>query len=241
MSEQEGADEIQTEGTSKTETSGCKGCSECIAILKKNPLYNEASNIFHWRDPVRSGLLFGIGNLFYILLTWGDYSVITLTSYLLLALTLVCLSYTNFVVLKAAWLQGKKVENPFKDRFKDQKFHLTREAIDPHVDTLIELINVTIDEFRDVFYCTDNMLSLRFALYFYIFATIGGWFSALSIFYLALLGFFVWPRLYEEKKKEIDHFYGIAKTEADKYFQLALSKIPPNVTARFPFLKAKSS
>jgi len=236
-SPREAADEIQPKATEESHTER----KTCMTILKANPLYNEASKIFHWRDPVRSGLLFGIANLFYILLSWGEYSVVTLTSYLLLSLLLVCFGYANYVVFKASWLQGKKVENPFKEKFKNQKFHLTREAIDKHVDTILDLINLTIDKYRDIFYCTDNLASLKYAFYFYLTATIGDWFSGITLLYLGTLGFFIWPRLYEEKKTEIDHWTGIAWTEGEKYFQLALSKLPPAVQQRFPQLKPKSS
>jgi len=211
----------------------------CMAILRADPLYNEASKIFHWRDPVKSGLLFGMANLFYILFTWGEYSLVTLSSYLLLSLLAVCFSYAKYVVLKASWLNGKTVENPFKERFKNQKFHVKKETIDVHVNTILELINVSIDQYRDAFFVTDTLLSLKVALYLYIAATIGDWFSGITLLYLVTLGFFLWPRLYQEKQKEIDQFYGIAKTQANTYFQLALSKLPPAVTARFPQLKPK--
>jgi len=234
---QEAADVITQEKTESSTTTR----KSFISIIKANPLYDEASKIFHWQDPVRSGLLFGVINFLYILLTWGDYTVITLISYLLLALLGVCFAYSNYVVLRASWLQGKTVPNPFVERFKDQDCHITRESIDKHVDTLLDLINLTIDEYRQVFYCTDNLLSLRFALYFYLAATVGEWFSGFTILYLVALGFFVWPRLYQEKQKEIDQLFEIAKAQANVYFQLALSKLPPAVTQRFPMLKPKST
>jgi len=36
-----------------------------ISIAKSSPFYNDVSKIFHWRDPLKSGLLFGILNLFF--------------------------------------------------------------------------------------------------------------------------------------------------------------------------------
>jgi len=231
--EKENPDEIVEEPKKEKKT--------YISILQANPLYNEVSKIVHWRDPIRSGLLFGIGNFFFILSTWGEYSIITLVSYLLLSLLTVCFGYSNYVVLRASWLQGKKVENPFKERFKNKKFQITKETIDVHVHTILDLLNLAIDEYQDVFFITDNLHSLKYALYFYIAGTIGDWFSGITLLYLVMLGFFIWPRLYEEKKKEIDHIYGIAQQQASVYFQLGLSKLPPAVTTRFPFLKPKGN
>jgi len=210
-----------------------------LQYLKANPLYTESSKALHWRDPVKTGLLFGIFNFFFFLYVVADYSLVTIVSYLLLTLLTICFGYSNYVVLKASWLQGKRVENPFQERFKDVKFHVSRETAEKYMETALGLINTTIDLFRDVFYCTDNFLSARFAFYFYMGATIGNWFSGATLLYLVTLGFFTWPRLYEEKHREIDHFYGIAKTQANTYIQLGLTKLPPAVTARFPALKPK--
>jgi len=209
------------------------------SIIKADPLYSDVSKIVHWREPIRTGLIFGIFNFFYFLYEFYEYTILTLVAYLALAVTLVSLSYANFVVLKAKWVQGKQVENPFKERFRNIKFHVPRQTVEQHLNTIVDLINHTIDQLRDVFYATDNLLTLQWALYFYVAATIGGWFGGATLIYFGSFVLFVWPRLYEEKQKEIDHFYGIAKVEADKYIQLGLSKLPPAVTERFPALAAR--
>jgi len=224
-----------------TEASDLALVKNAVAIVKANPLYTETSKILHWRDPVKTGLLFGIFNFFYFLSTWAEYSFLTIVSYLLLTLLSICFGYSNYVVLRASWLQGKTVENPFKERFRDAKFRVSRETAQAHFNTILDLVNLTIDTFRDVFYCTDNFLSLRFFFYFYLGATIGNWFSGATLVYLVTLGYFVWPRLYEEKQKEIDHFYGIAAAQAKVYYGLALTKIPPGVLAKFPQLKPKQN
>jgi len=227
--------------TASSEPKEVKTCKTYISILKANPCYAHTSTLLHWRDPVKTGLIFGIFNFLYILTAWADYSVVTIISYLLFTLLAICFGYSNYVVMKASWLQGKKVENPFQERFKDAKFHITKEEAERHLSTYLDLANVTIDNFREIFYCTNNFLSLRFAAYFYVGAMIGNWFSGETLLYLVMLGFFIWPRLYEEKQKEIDHFYGIALTQGKAYYQLALTKLPPAVTQRFPQLKAKSN
>jgi len=208
-----------------------------LSIVKANPSYSDASFLFHWRDPVKSGLLFGIFHLIFFLLTWAEYTVVTLVSYMLLSLLAVCFGYANYVVLKASWIQGKHTENPFKERFKNAKFHISKQTVEKHLNTFVDSANLTIDNARDIFYVTNNVLSLQFIFYFYVAATLGNWFSGTTIIYFVVLGLFVWPRLYEEKKKEIDQIYGIGKEQASKYLDMALSKLPPSVTSRLPFLK----
>jgi len=212
----------------------------CMAILRKNPAYNDVANLFYWTEPAKSGLLFGIFNFFFFLITYGEYTVLTLVSYLLLSLLAVCVGYANYVVLKASWLQGKHAENPFKERFKDTKFHVSKEFVQQHIDTVVDIINLTIDTYRDVFYGVNLALSLKWLAYFFLIAQVGKMFSGETLIYLVLLVSFVWPRLYQEKKKEIDQAYELAQKQASIYIQLGLSKLPPAVTAKLPFLKPKS-
>jgi len=212
-----------------------------LSIAKSSPYYNDLSKLFHWRDPVKSGLLFGILNFFFLLITYGEYTVITLLTYTLLVLLVVCFGFVNYVVLKGRWIDGKKVSNPFLTRFKSSTFHISRNTLVQHVDTVLDLVNLTIDLFREVYYCTNLVLTVQFAAILYTVATLGKCFGGATVIYLILLGFFIWPRLYEEKQQEIDLFYGLAIQQADVYLQLALSKIPPSVTAKLPFLKPKSN
>jgi len=211
-----------------------------VAIFKANPLYPEVSRVVHWRDPIKSGLLFGIFNFFYFLITYGEYSFLTLVSYLFLALLSVSFGYVNYVVMRANWFQGKKVENPLKEKFKGANFHINKAVGEQHFQTVVDVINTTVDKFRDAFFVSNNLETLKVAGYLYLFAVLGKWFNDSTLLYLVVLGFFIWPRLYEEKQKEIDQFYGIAVTEVKKYSQIALSKVPPQVQQKLAFLKEKS-
>jgi len=210
-------------------------------IMKGNPIYEDVTQILLWKDPTRSGILFGIVNLFYFLITWGEYTLLTLFSYLFLTLLLNCFFYANYVVLKASWLQGKRVENPLKERFKNAKFHISRQHVDKHVDTFIRFVNHTIDLVRDAFYCTDNLLTLKIALYFYLLAQLGNVFLDSTLLYLVSLAYFIWPRLYLEKHKEIDQVYDIAYQQAKVYIELGLSKLPPAITNKLAALKVKQN
>jgi len=211
-----------------------------VAILKASPLYPEVSRIVHWRDPVKSGLLFGIFNFFYFLITYGEYSFLTLLSYLLLSLLGVSFAFVNYVVMRANWFQGKKVENPIKEKFKGANFHVTKASAEQHLQTVLDLTNTTVDKFREAFFVSNNLETLKVAGYLYLFAVLGKWFNDATLIYLVVLVLFIWPRLYEEKQREIDQFYGIAVTEVKKYYQIGLSKVPPQVQQKLSFLKEKA-
>jgi len=135
---------------------------------------------------------------------------------------------------------GGNAENPFIERFKNIQFKISKQTVENHLNTVVDLVNLTSEKLKQVFYATDNLLTLQWILYFYIAATIGTWFGGATLLYLASLGLFLWPRLYEEKQKEIDLYYGKAKVEADKYVQLGLSKLPPAVHQKFPALAPRN-
>ena len=46
--------------------------------MRQNEMYQRISAIFHWRDVIESGLVFSIGNFIYFLLSYGEYTVLSL-------------------------------------------------------------------------------------------------------------------------------------------------------------------
>ena len=114
---------------------------------------NLGSSIVHWRDPVRSRFSFwNCKYSFTFFFTWGDYSLLTLVltwSFLFCLFALVMYTmwflelrgckenksripssniYLNYYYFSVfiCWLK-------IRERFKNQKFHVTKEAIDVHV------------------------------------------------------------------------------------------------------------
>eukprot|EP01116_Phalansterium_solitarium_P022637 TRINITY_DN754_c0_g1_i1.p3 TRINITY_DN754_c0_g1~~TRINITY_DN754_c0_g1_i1.p3 ORF type:complete len:295 (+),score=50.36 TRINITY_DN754_c0_g1_i1:67-885(+) len=210
-----------------------------ISVLQANPFYPKVSALVHWRDPVKSGLVFGIITCSYILLGWFDYTVLTLISYLLFALLAVCFGYAQFVHFRATWVQGRVAENPFVQNFKGVDFHVSKEVATHHLNTVLDIVNLSVDRFTEVFFITNTILALKYLAYFYVLASIGEWFSGLTLAYLVVLIAFVWPRTYEEKKKEIDNGFDLAKAEYKKYSALAVSKLPPAVRKYVEVLEKK--
>lgn len=71
------------------------------------PLTVVVEPVLYWRDVFRSGILFSIGNLFFFLLTVGQYSLLTLVTYVFLTLMLVSYAYITFA-------QFRGQANPFE-------------------------------------------------------------------------------------------------------------------------------
>jgi len=195
------------------------------SALSTNPFYSEASYILHWRDPIRTGLLFGIFNFAFFLITYGEYSVLTLVAYLVLAILVVSFSYANGTILYAKYIQGLTAENPLSARWSNSE-PFPRYVVEKHLDSLLNVINAVLDVSRDVFYANFPILSVKVASIFLVLSLLGKWFSGLTLIYLAVFTLFAWPRIYQEKQKEVDHYWKLANTYVETYANLALSKIP---------------
>jgi hypothetical protein len=195
-----------------------------VDALKKSPFYSHVSSILHWNDPVQSALLFGIGNFFFFLITYGDYTVVSLFAYLALALLFVAGVYANGTLLRA-YLKKEKYENPFSAKLKNP-FVLTEGDLKPHVDAFVGVVNDFLHLTRHAIYFTDTVFSVKIAVIVWFIAIVGGAFSGIVLLYGIFLAAFVWPRIYQEKQADIDRVYGIALAHLNQYYDLVISKLP---------------
>jgi len=194
--------------------------------LRTNPVYPEISYLLHWTDPIRTGLLFGIVNLAYFLVTCGEYSVVTLFNYCALALLVSAFAYANGLTLWAKYVQGIPAENPLSSRWSNSKLVVSRTVIEKHVESVHNFINVVLEVARDIYYCSFPFLSLKFALWFYTCGVVGKYFAGTTLIYSVLIVLFTWPRLYEEKKDDIDGLYRLVNEQVTVYARLVCSKLP---------------
>jgi len=195
------------------------------SAIATNPLYPEATHILHWRDPIRTGLLFGIFNFAFFLITYGEYSILTLATYCALALLTVAFAYANGSILFAKYIQGLVAENPLSSRWSNAE-PLPRYVVEKHLDSVWNTINALLEVSRDIFYCNFPILSIKAASILFAISLFGKWFSGFTLLYIVAIISFVWPRVYEEKKALIDQYFNLVAQHADTYTQLALSKIP---------------
>jgi len=233
--EEETEEEIKEETSTENVGEEDKGAGEPIhgrdsdyvpfvTSLRASPFYQSLSSLVHWNDPVHTALVFGIGNFFFFLITYGEYSVLTLLSYLALSLILVCGLYANGMMLRAHF-KKEKVENPFAAKLKDP-YVATKFTLEPHADSMIGLLNDTIELARSVLYFTDNYLSLKVAFVIWILSVVGNLFSGLTLLYMVFLTSFIWPRIYQEKQHQIDQAYELAWDKINFYANQALEKLP---------------
>lgn len=200
--------------------------TEMKDAINKCPFTKPTSEILHWRDPIRSGLVFAIGNLFFFLITIGDYSIVTLVSYLFLILTGVSFGYNSYLKFKGT------SENALAETLKQSDLGMTQEAL----ADMVQSCHLTLEAFRkfvyQVFFARDVVLVAEVSGVVFLISQFGKLFSGTFFLYLTFLVSFVWPRVYEMKQKEIDA--AVAQAVA-----LISAKVGP-ILEKLPLPKPKS-
>jgi len=213
-----------------TSTSSTAGPQNVQEALQNNPLYHHAQRIVLWKDPIESGLSFAILTFFFYLITCGGYTVVTLVSYLLLAFLVTAAAYVNGIQFYGQF-RGQTIENPLIAKFKNYQFAVTRKDLEPHLLLAEILINEAIGSVTRALFVTDLKYTLKFAFGAWAASFIGQW-SIAALLYLALVVAFVWPRLYAEKRNEIDQIALLIRQKVSFYLKQAISKLPPAIKAK---------
>lgn len=222
-----------------------KDTKTLLDILKENPWYETVYNWATWKSPFKSALIFIFVGLVYFLTRKGKYNLITLTCYLGLAMISVCSALVNFMIWKNALMQQPPPENFVEKRLKDKKFQLTQQQFGSHIDTALQVINLGIESFRQAVFCTNQWYTLRVVIALYVVSLVARIFSVYTLMYIGFVLLFIVPKVYLSKQEKIDYVVGFVKAKlalvtakAEEYWELGLSKLPPEVASRLPW-KAK--
>lgn len=172
--------------------------------LKENPIYVWINGVVMWRRPVESGLYCGILNLFFFLIVIGDYSFITLSSYLFLSFLILCALYVHTNLFKATFFESKaEVKNPLQE-FASTPIQISAEDVEQHVKSVVLLVNTSLNFLRRVYTLEDRLLSLTVGIVLLIASWIGQLFTTAFLFQLLTIYAFAWPFLYSKHHEKID-------------------------------------
>jgi len=192
---------------------------EVVESLRADPLYTTVSDIVHWREPVRSGLIFAIIVLWWFLVSVAEYSVITLVAYLYLGVFLASfglVQYSNF----------SNKPHLLKARLGDISDVLTREQSRGHAETVYKGVDALTILARDGLFFTDVAFSLKVFGATLTLAILGNYVSLPTLCFTASIFLFAIPRIYEEKKEQIDAAIAKGLAVANEKLSPVLSKVP---------------
>ncbi|XP_036403780.1 reticulon-3 isoform X1 [Megalops cyprinoides] len=178
--------------------------------------------LVHWRDPKKSGVVFGTSLL--LLLSLAAFSVISVVSYLLLALLCVTISFRIYKSVIQA-VQKSNEGHPFKE-LMEKDVSVPPETFRKHVDACLSHVNRALKHMSRLFLVEDLVDSLKLAVLMWLMTYVGAVFNGITILILADILLFTVPLVYEKNKTQIDHYVEVAHTQINTMISKLQEKLP---------------
>ncbi|XP_043099612.1 reticulon-3 isoform X1 [Puntigrus tetrazona] len=180
------------------------------------------NDLVHWRDPKKSGVVFGVSLL--LLLSLAAFSVISVVSYLLLALLCVTISFRIYKSVIQA-VQKSSEGHPFK-ALMEKDVTVPPETFRKHVDACLSHVNRVLKQMSRLFLVEDLVDSLKLAVVMWLLTYVGAVFNGITILILADILLFSVPPVYEKNKTQIDRYIDIARTQINTTIAKLQEKLP---------------
>ncbi|KAM8897969.1 reticulon-3 isoform 2-T2 [Spinachia spinachia] len=179
-------------------------------------------DLIHWRDPKKSGLVFGLSML--LLLSLAAFSFISVVSYLLLALLCVTITFRIYKSVVQA-VQKSSDGHPFKTLI-EKDVSIPPETFRKHVDSSLTHINRALKQMSRLFLVEDLVDSLKLAVVMWLFTYVGAVFNGITILILADILLFAVPPVYEKNKTQIDQYIDVIRTQVNTTMAKLQEKLP---------------
>ncbi|XP_006745693.1 reticulon-3 isoform X1 [Leptonychotes weddellii] len=206
---------------------------DTISSLRKTEVVNKQAlarlltnfsvhDLIFWRDVKKTGFVFGTTLI--MLLSLAAFSVISVVSYLILALLSVTISFRVYKSVIQA-VQKSEEGHPFK-AYLDVDITLSSEAFHNYVNAAMVHINRALKLIIRLFLVEDLVDSLKLAVFMWLMTYVGAVFNGITLLILAELLIFSVPIVYEKYKTQIDHYVGIARDQTKSIVEKIQAKLP---------------
>uniref|UniRef100_A0A8C2MMK5 Reticulon n=1 Tax=Cricetulus griseus TaxID=10029 RepID=A0A8C2MMK5_CRIGR len=179
-------------------------------------------DLIFWRDVKKTGFVFGTTLI--MLLSLAAFSVISVVSYLILALLSVTISFRVYKSVIQA-VQKSEEGHPFK-AYLDVDITLSSEAFHNYMNAAMVHVNRALKLIIRLFLVEDLVDSLKLAVSMWLMTYVGAVFNGITLLILAELLVFSVPIVYEKYKTQIDHYVGIARDQTKSIVEKIQAKLP---------------
>ncbi|XP_023025655.1 reticulon isoform X5 [Leptinotarsa decemlineata] len=189
------------------------------------PERGPVESLIYWRDPKKSGPVFG--GVLLVLLSLTYFSLISVVAYLsllALSLTIAFRIYKN--VVQAVQKTGDG--HPFKD-FLEMDMSLPQDKVKEISEVIVAHVNAAVVELRRLFLVEDLVDSIKFGVLLWTLTYLGAWFNGMTLIIIAWVALFSLPKVYETNKTQIDANLEIVRTK--------LAEITTKIKAAIPMGK----
>ncbi|XP_063002357.1 reticulon-3 [Elgaria multicarinata webbii] len=179
-------------------------------------------DLIFWRDVKKTGVVFSTTLI--LLLSLAAFSVISVVSYLILALLSVTISFRVYKSVIQA-VQKSEDGHPFKT-YLDVDVALSSEAFHKYVSAAMVHVNRALKLIMRLFLVEDLVDSLKLAVVMWLMTYVGAIFNGITLLILGELLVFSVPVVYEKYKTQIDHYVGIARDQTKSIITKVQAKLP---------------
>ncbi|KAG5853275.1 hypothetical protein ANANG_G00071380 [Anguilla anguilla] len=166
----------------------------------------------------------GFGTSLLLLLSLAAFSVISVASYLLLALLCVTIAFRVYKSVVQA-VQKSGDGHPFKE-LMDKDVSIAPETFRKHVDSCLSHVNRALKHLSRLFLVEDLVDSLKLAVLMWLMTYVGAVFNGITILILADVLLFTVPLVYEKNKTQIDHYIDVVRTQFNTIVSKLQEKLP---------------
>ncbi|XP_004852625.1 reticulon-3 isoform X2 [Heterocephalus glaber] len=191
-------------------------------VLARLLTHFSVHDLIFWRDVKKTGFVFGTTLI--MLLSLAAFSVISVVSYLILALLSVTISFRVYKSVIQA-VQKSEEGHPFK-AYLDLDITLSSEAFHNYVNAAMVHVNRALKLIIRLFLVEDLVDSLKLAVFMWLMTYVGAVFNGITLLILAELLVFSVPIIYEKYKTQIDHYVGIARDQTKSIVEKIQAKLP---------------
>ncbi|XP_017575064.1 reticulon-3-B-like [Pygocentrus nattereri] len=178
--------------------------------------------LVYWRDVRRSALVFG-GSLL-VLISLATFSLISVLSYLLLAMLCVTITFRVYKSVIQA-VQKSDEGHPFKVLL-ERNISITPDMAHGYMDIILLNLNQALIQTRRLLLVEDVVDSLKLAGLMWVLTYVGAVFNGVTLLILADIVFFCTPLVYEKNKTQIDRYVELVRTQLEEKLEKLQEKLP---------------
>ncbi|XP_073514658.1 reticulon-3 isoform X1 [Phyllobates terribilis] len=179
-------------------------------------------DLLFWRDVKKSGMVFG--GTMVLLLSLAAFSIISVISYMILALLTVTISFRIYKSVMQA-VQKSDEGHPFKSLL-DKDITLSSECLQKKANASLAHVNSALKYIVRLFLVEDLIDSLKFALLMWLMTYVGAVFNGITLLILGVLIAFTAPIVYEKYKVQIDHYVSLVQSHVKSITEKIQAKLP---------------
>ncbi|KAG5881489.1 hypothetical protein JTB14_029155 [Gonioctena quinquepunctata] len=185
----------------------------------------KVESLIYWRDPKKSGPVFG--GVLLVLLALTYFSLISVVAYLSLISLSVTIAFRIYKNIVQA-VQKTGDGHPFKE-YLELDVSLPQDKVKEISEVVVAHVNAAIVELRRLFLVEDLVDSIKFGVLLWTLTYLGAWFNGMTLIIIAWVALFTLPKVYETNKTQIDSNLEIVRTK--------LAEITTKIKAAIPMGK----